>query len=91
MTDPERLQGILGFDAPELGLKKTDAAIWDFALYPCPGDVVFVPHLSGLARMSDRIAPGDVNAVLVDITREYVDPKTGRKTRYPVILRNEPI
>jgi hypothetical protein len=89
MTD--RMQGIVGFDSNELGLKKSDAAIWYFAAYPCPGDVVFVPRLAGLARMSDSITPGDVNAVLTDITREYVDPKTGSKTRYPVILRTDPL
>jgi hypothetical protein len=90
MSSPERLQGIAGFDAPELGVKKTDAAIWDFSAYPCPGDVVFVPRLAGLARMSDSITPGDVNAVLTDLTREYVDDN-GHKTRLPVILRTDPI
>jgi len=90
MTDPERLQGIVGFNCPELGLESSDAAVWDFQAYPCPGDVVFIPYLAGLARMSDSIAPGDVNAILTDITREYVDDH-GHKTRLPVILRTEPL
>jgi len=88
MTD--RIQGIVGFHCPELGLKKSDAAIWDFTAYPCPGDVVFVPDLGGLARMSDSIAPGDVDAVLFDITREFVDDH-GHKSRFPVMLRTDPL
>ena len=90
MNGPDRIPSIVGFNCPELGLKKSDAAIWDFSAYPCPGDVVFVPDLGGLARMSDSIAPSDVDAVLIDITREYVDDN-GHKTRLPVILRTDPI
>jgi len=90
MNGPDRIQAIVAFHCPELGLEKTDAAIWDFIAYPCPGDVVFVPDLGGLARMSDSIAPGDVDAVLTDITREYID-NNGHKTRHPVILRTKPI